>query len=92
MKFKNIAHGTGQAKWWTLRTPTGVKIQVKNLSQFIRDNQNLFFPEDVIWKRWNCRARSGIGQLFEKNRPRIAWKGWTAVLVKESKPLSAENG
>ena len=57
-----------------------------NLTHFVRENPDLFAPEDVIWKHYRkgravwCNARGGLGSLFKRSgRVRGSWKGWTVA-------------
>lgn len=75
------AKGTNHwcAKWWAIEHHDGTRLEGKNLNELIRCNAGRFNPEDVVWKRSNCRASKGIRQLFEGrvNGPKV-WKGWSA--------------
>ncbi len=69
--------------WWLI-APDGTHHQVRNLYEFVRSNQALFAPADVVWKRtggkrgtggeW-CNATAGI--LNIKGGRAKTWKGWT---------------
>lgn len=73
------------AKNWVLRAPDG-RIQVfRNLRNFIRENEELFDPVDVIWKAqtrrpkltW-CQAYQSLARLRPgRARTLEAWNGWT---------------
>lgn len=74
-------------KEWAFRSPTNMVYRFINLSEFIRNNENLFNPVDVNWKRGSgtrsilCRAVKG---MTEVNRGRIgSWKGWTKFSEEE---------
>jgi hypothetical protein len=69
------------AKNWELISPDKKKYTVKNINNFIRDNEHLFHPDDVIWTKSHCRASVGLHSLNQINkktgRPRaLSWKGW----------------
>jgi len=68
-----------KAIWWGIERHDGVVLEGKNLNELIRRNAHLFAPEDVAWKKWKCRAATGIRHLFagRVNGPKV-WKGWTA--------------
>lgn len=72
------------AKKWTLVSPAGDVYKIVNLYNFIRENKELFHPDDVVWKKggeeseygqslW-CRASQGISGI--KQRASESWKGW----------------
>lgn len=71
------------ARTWQVRSPRGVTYQFRNLREFIRNNPNLFLPEDIEWVRKpdgneSCRACTGIaGISIRLKNPRTTWKGWT---------------
>jgi hypothetical protein len=75
------------AKTWILRDPTGTIHTFRNLKKWVRDNENLFEPEDVIWKlnggqpnqAW-CRAFQGLSRLRPSSSKLLGeWHGWTWV-------------
>lgn len=68
---------------WTLVAPDGKVYRVRNLYQFVRDNEALFTRSDVAWKRRGgvrgtggeyCNATAGI--LNIKGGKARGWKGW----------------
>ena len=66
-----------------LRSPDNVVYAFRNLTQFVRDHEELFLPEDVVWKktgkrksREQCRASKGLQALFARKFIRSSWKGW----------------
>lgn len=75
------------AKIWKLRSPRGKIYCFQNVSEFIRQNEDLFDPEDVIWvkhKRFlRCRASALRNLHPERKRPFGTWKGWTWVSIHE---------
>lgn len=67
------------AKYWCLKAPNQQVIEGKNLNEIIRQHSHLFKPEDVVWKKSQCRASKGIRQLINRNKdkkPPNSWKGW----------------
>jgi hypothetical protein len=73
------------AKTWVLKDPTGQVHEFRNLKKWVRDNENLFEPEDVIWKlnggqenqAW-CRAFQGLSRLRPTSSKLLPeWHGWT---------------
>ena len=73
------------AKLWVLRDPTGKTHEFRNLKKWVRDNENLFDAEDVIWKlnggqenqAW-CRAFQGLARLRPSSSKLLPeWHGWT---------------
>lgn len=71
-------------KSWNLTAPDGSRHNAYNLAHFVRENQHLFAPEDVTWKRRKakrgqgstyCNATAGLSNVRQgKTR---AWKGWS---------------
>jgi len=80
-----------KAKWWHIRTPTGENISGKNLNEIIRRHAALFEPEDIIWKKHQCRASKGIGSLGHADGSACSWKGWTLIASVENGDLIARN-
>ncbi|WP_061799500.1 MucR family transcriptional regulator [Serratia ficaria] len=82
------------AKKWTLVSPDGEVYRVVNLHNFIRENTELFNPEDVVWKlngeeaeegsRLWCRASQGIRSI--KQRSVESWKGWKLLNPEDDEP------
>ena len=72
------------AKDWTLRGPDGRVFQFRNLKKWVRENESLFDPTDVIWKDMNgkanqawCRAFQALGRLRPTSSKHIPeWNGW----------------
>jgi endogenous inhibitor of DNA gyrase (YacG/DUF329 family) len=72
-----------KSKVWRLRSPRGVTYEFKNLNHFIRQNPDLFSPEDVEWRPGHkgrgktCRARGGLMGICPRlKNPCGGWKGW----------------
>lgn len=75
-----------QASYWEIIAPDGTILQGKNLCEIIRNNEHMFDPTDVQWrKRPNsnqerCRARDGIYRLLtvkaDGEYRNQTWKGW----------------
>ena len=80
------------ARVWRLRSPVNEIYEFKNLMHFIRENKNLFLPEDVEWhakgKRetaLTCKAHGGLSMLSPRRKQSTgSWKGWTWVSHIES--------
>jgi hypothetical protein len=65
-----------------LRSPENKLYPFRNLTHFVRENPQLFAPEDVVWKKERhaiqCRASRGLIGLFGHSKDvRGSWKGWT---------------
>lgn len=73
------------AKQWLLVSPMNVIYRFKNLSEFVRQNESLFDPADVVWKTpYNCNANKGLGMLRPTSkRPSATWKGWRWLSLEE---------
>lgn len=77
--------------YWSLREPCGKTHEFKNLSEWVRMNEELFNPEDVIWQPIRpggrtsiCRAIICLGMLRPDRRcGRGSWKGWTWYSIPE---------
>ncbi len=74
------------AKEWKLCSPERTIYQFKNLRAFVRDNPELFDPDDVEWRHTknsaadNCKATAGLSSLSpRRQKPRAEWHGWTFV-------------
>ena len=80
----------GSAKSWSIRSPSGIVYEFKNLRNFLRNNVNLFDSQDVAWfdkkmKRngvariiQKCLAEGGIRSICPRNKNSCgSWKGWT---------------
>ena len=73
------------AKQWVMRAPNGVIHTFRNLKKWVRENPDLFEPEDVIWKEMNgkanqawCRAFQALGRLRPTSSKHLPeWSGWT---------------
>lgn len=80
------------ASVWRLRSPINKIYEFKNLMHFIRENENLFMPEDVEWKTktsrksdLSCKAYGGLSMLSPRRKQTTgSWKGWTWVSHTES--------
>lgn len=86
-RFKTNIH----AKKWRITSPDNQVFIATNLYQFVRDNELLFLPGDVIFKRTGgkrgtggeyCNATSGLLQAASSGR---LWKGWKCKQIKEDK-------
>lgn len=68
------------------RSPENKSILVVNISNFVRENQHMFSPEDLVWIRGGCRASKGLQALRKKGKSRVpgSWKGWTRVSFTET--------
>ena len=77
-----------------IRSPRGLIYEFNNLAQFVRDNEKLFMPEDVVWIKpknkigttlgnLKCRALSGLYSLINPRTTKGSWKGWTVVSLHE---------
>ena len=84
-KFETNIH----AKKWQIVSPSNQIFIVRNLYQFVRDNGELFLPQDVIFKRQGgkrgtggeyCNATHGLRQAASSGR---LWKGWKCKQVKD---------
>ena len=67
-----------------VRSPSGTLHHVLNTRAFVSQNENLFSPDDVIWriakqphKSIYCRASNGLASLHRNVNTRLSWKGWT---------------
>jgi hypothetical protein len=74
-----------------LRSPDNKTFSGTNLLHFVRENENLFLADDVIWVpvttgkgALTCRAYKGLCSLFRNSRPPGSWKGWTIVSLTEA--------
>ena len=69
-----------------LRSAENKTYRFDNMSEFVRNHEHLFAPEDVVWnKRFHCRALKGLLTLTAKgNHTRGSWKGWTLVSYTET--------
>lgn len=77
-----------KAKFWVIKSPTGIILRGKNLNHVIRTHTDMFEVEDVKFNNSRCKASKGIGALFlfkrdGKTPQSRSWKGWTAVLKSE---------
>lgn len=79
-----------KAKYWKIRTPTGQYLEGVNLNEIVRKNEHLFDPDDVVWKKSQCRASRGLGMMFT-NYKCCSWKGWTAMNSWERNDYLARN-
>ena len=66
---------------WSVESPTGERYTFVNLAHFIRNHQDLFESDDLIWKRAGngikCRAYNGLSGLRPTlKKPLESWKGW----------------
>ena len=83
-----------RATKFRFRSPDGVVYKGRNVLNFVRAHENLFDPEDVVWRRPplqrakskrlahpQCRASKGLANLFGESKfVRFSWKGWTRIL------------
>jgi hypothetical protein len=65
-----------------LRSPENKLYPFRNLTHFVREHPQLFFPEDVVWKKrdraFQCRASHALLRLFGHGKVVPGtWKGWT---------------
>lgn len=72
------------AKAWRLLSPAGQVHECRNLKKWVRENEELFDAEDVMWKEqtgkvnqaW-CRAFHGLSRLRPTCSKRLdEWNGW----------------
>lgn len=84
-KFETNIH----AKKWQIVSPNNQIFIVRNLYQFVRDNGELFLPQDVIFKRQGgkrgtggeyCNATHGLRQAASSGG---TWKGWKCKQIKD---------
>ncbi len=62
------------AKVWTLETPSGDQIEVRNLALFVREHPE-WFPDEKV-------ARARIGYCAKAERlglPKRTWNGWSVI-------------
>lgn len=86
-----------KAKFWVIKSPTGIILRGKNLNHIIRENAAMFASDDVKFHNSRCKASKGIGQLFlTKSDGRTpcarSWKGWTAILKTEETEPTPHHG
>ena len=76
---------------FSLRSPDGVVYKGRNIRDFVRTHEDLFDPQDVIWRRQtrkkpsrvnssfeSCLASKGLASLYGvSEHVRFSWKGWT---------------
>jgi hypothetical protein len=78
-----------------LRSPENITYPFRNITQFVRDNPQLFAPEDLVWKKDRssdvCRASRGLQALFARKFVRASWKGWTRVSQTEAELNAGED-
>ena len=65
-----------------IRDPRGVVHYFRNAVKFVRENENLFRAEDVVWKKtgsrgYECLAYKGVCKVYSGGCG--SWKGWTLV-------------
>lgn len=79
------------ARTFHLRSPDGRSFSGRNVNEFVRENPNLFLPDDVVWKeqkwgiagkRHRCRATVGLSGILRGHRG--SWKGWTVNSLTEA--------
>ena len=86
------------AKEWVLRAPDGQIHKFRNLKKWVRENEELFETEDVIWKEMNgkanqawCRAFQALGRLRPSSSKHLPeWKDWTWAGSKEVEILAKQ--
>lgn len=67
------------AKFWKFENKAmGKTIEGKNLNQLIRDNAELFDPDDLKWDTCGCNASRCLRTLKSPGKKRTvnSWKGW----------------
>jgi hypothetical protein len=69
---------------WKLKSPDNVIYTFINLADFVRNNAELFNPEDLACKTLDkmasCRAYAGLAMLRPTNaKTASSWKGWVWV-------------
>ena len=72
------------AKVWRLRSPEGNVYEFRNLKKFVREHEDLFEAEDMIWKERDGKANPAWCRAFQalgRPRPTCAkhlseWHGW----------------
>jgi hypothetical protein len=71
------------AKMWKIISPTGQMFEFRNLKKFVRDNEQLFDAEDVVWKEQSgshqtwCKAFQALSRLRPScSKPLSEWNGW----------------
>ena len=83
------------SKFYCVQAPADLghkRYTFRNLTNFVRENPQLFNASDVAWRCRNdrvantvgnqyCRAHSGLKNLFNKVRHVGSWKGWRAVWI-----------
>jgi hypothetical protein len=74
---KGPEHWAG--KMWRFRAANGIILEGRNLSHLIRENSHLFNPDDVVWKKSQCRAQKGLSMLYANHGKSCSWKGWIAL-------------
>ena len=86
------------AKEWVLRAPDGQTHTFRNLKKWVRENEELFETDDVIWKEMNgkanqawCRAFQALGRLRPSSSKHLEeWKGWTWAGSREVEILAKQ--
>jgi hypothetical protein len=73
------------AKWWIVRDPMRRVHTFLGAAEFVRRNPHLFAPEDLVWKKGNCRATLGLSRIRPhlRAKTRGTWKGWQWVSTLE---------
>lgn len=65
------------AKYWSIKSPSGVVYQFQNLEHFVRKNQELFSGSELKKHGSNTTASLGLSRLRPTRIDPIAsWKGW----------------
>jgi len=70
------------AKLWAFRSPTGVHLTGRNLAHLIRENAEMFNPEDLEPRGKSgtgCQAHKGLASLVSHAGKGCSWKGWTPL-------------
>ncbi len=86
------------AKEWVLRAPDGQLHTFRNLKKWVREHEDLFEAEDVIWKEMNgkanqawCRAFQALGRLRPSSSKHLPeWKDWTWAGSREVEILAKQ--
>lgn len=85
-RIKRI-RGAASVKTFTLKSPDGETIRVRNLRAWCKENENRFedYRQGSKMPLW-MRAHKGISHLPAQQRPRRkppTWNGWRVVKIEE---------